>query len=349
MVSLIKQPVLQLPGWPKFLPYTSKIPAPGQNQGEFQHSDNLLSKLPLFAELSDIEQQVIFQNMQPKLFEPGETIFAKDTTSNALYLIQEGWVTLFNNPDDKQPIEGTVGENNLLGAADFFLKRPYTQTATVASKTQTLVLDNLTLTSIVTAYPKIGLQLGLAFGRGIAQFQYYLANQLTKVSLLQGLSGMQRSVLARHLSPHRCLPRETIFRSGDPPTGLFFVERGTVWLFNDFDDDFRELVSGDTFGERAVIYGSPHAFTAQASSDVILWLLSPADFAALSGKSPSITATVSHNLFTAITEALAIATEIMDVEITSLRLVAGEHHGLVRKLDRVRHTLNWVKNNKLSV
>ena len=241
----------------------------------------------------------------------------------------------------------TLGPGNLVGELDFFLQRPHPVMATTASKVMLWSLDSLTLKNIVTTHPNVGLELGLALGRGIAQFQTYLANQLAKIGLLENLSSTQRHILARQLTPFRYMPRDTIYRGGDPATGIFFVQSGTVWLLSDVDEDHLVIGPGDTFGEKTVIYGIPHTYTAQAATEVTVWLLSPADYNALAHSYPSITATLSQKLQTSVTDELNVVSEVLDSEINALSVACGREHRLIKQLSQVRRTLNWVKTSQL--
>ena len=136
------------------------------------------------------------------------------------------------------------------------------------------------MTGLITEHSEIGLYLGLAFGRGIAQFQQQLIDRLARIPLLQDLSARERGLIAQYLAPQRYYPSEAIYRSGDRPTGLFLIERGAVRLLGDDDQEYSELSYGEAFGEMAVISAKPHANTAQAANEVIVWRLSPDDFKA---------------------------------------------------------------------
>jgi CRP-like cAMP-binding protein len=304
----------------------------------------LIKNTPLFAELSEEEHYIIALCMQLQNCKAGDTLFVKDDPSSVLYLVQQGWVKLY--ADNTDAVVSTLGPGSLLGETDFLLGRPRTATARASSDVSVWVLNNSALLRILAAQPQIGLGLGLAFGTNIAQFQNHLANSLAKIPLLQNLTDDERRVIARHLSPHRYMPRETIYHSGDLPTGLFFIERGQVWLLGD-DHNYIERGPEQIFGERAVISGNPHAYTAQASTEVILWQLSPADYAILADNHPSIKSALNQNLHASLTEALAIASLIVDNEITALQVASGSESNLVKKLQQVTQTLAWLKDSQV--
>lgn len=347
-MSLFRQPALRLANWPGLITDALKIGASKTESHALVHRDNPLKALSLFAELSDAEQNVILGHLHLESFPNKSEIFGRNQNSSALYIIRNGWVKV--NRDSDHTASTALGAGALLGATDFFLNRPRNCTATAAGAVTLWSLSDRALTNVVTTFPAIGQKLGLAFGRGIAQFQNYLAGQMGRVPLLHGFSEVQRQVLARHISPQRYLPRETIFRSGQPPTGMFLIERGTVWLIDETGDGHTALLPGDTFGEKSVVYGRPHLFTAQTGEqDVVLWVLSPADFAAIGARHPSVAAAISHNVFTTLSNSLTVACGVIDSEIEALALAAGPHNRVVRHLRRVRHTLAWIRNNQLDV
>jgi CRP-like cAMP-binding protein len=188
--------------------------------------------------------------------------------------------------------------------------------------------------------------LGLAFGTGIIQFQDYLAQALAHLPLLHDLSDEERWIVARHLSPHRYAPRETIYRGGDPATGIFFVEKGVVWLLSDADNHI-ELGPGQAFGEKAVVSGKCHLYTTQAATEVILWQLSAADFVILAEAFPSIKQVLSQQLYASLSEALSIAVSIVKREITAVQVADGDNSNMVKKLRRVSDLLTWIKDSQV--
>ncbi len=263
--------------------------------------EEFLKNSPLFAELSDDEQRAIGKRMRLETYNPGEALFIKDGESDTLYLIKEGWVKL--SADDRAAIIANLGPGSLLGETDFFLGRPHALTAQASGQVTVWALDNNALTEIIAERPDLGVNLGLAFGNGIVQFQPYLISQLADNPLLKNLSERERNLIGRHLSPHRFGLNDTIYRSGDPPTGIFFIGRGIVRVLGDSEDDYSELDDGEAFGEMAVISGKAHSNTAQAATEAVLWQLSPADFNKLAESYPSIKTTLSRNLRASLSEA----------------------------------------------
>ncbi|MCG3208233.1 MAG: hypothetical protein FOGNACKC_01835 [Anaerolineae bacterium] len=256
--------------------------------------EQFIKNTPLFGELTDDEQRAIGKRMRLEQYSAGETLFLKNTESDALYLVNEGWIKL--SSDDGSPVVASLGPGSLLGETDFFSGRPYVMTARTTSEVKVWALSQADMAGLIDERPELGIFLGLAFGRGIVQYQKLLAERLGGIPLLQDLSPRERSLVAQHLSPQRYASGQSIYRSGDPATGLYFIESGRIHLLGDTDEDYTELKAGEAFGEMAVISNTPHSNTAQTASDTILWQLSPTDFAELARTNPSIKTNLSRNL-----------------------------------------------------
>jgi CRP-like cAMP-binding protein len=304
----------------------------------------LIENTPLFAELTAEERGIIGRAMQLRSYRTDDPLFLQNEPSDALYLIQQGWVKLCSEvaPADVT----TVGSGNSVGCTDFFLGRPRQMTARAAGEVIAWVLDTQGLDEAIAAYPRIGLSLGLTFGTGIVQFQDYLARGLAHIPLLRDLSEEERWIVAGHLSPHRYTSRETIYRAGDPSTGVFFIEKGVVWLLSNSDNHI-ELGPGQTFGEQAVVSGKYHLYTAQAATDVILWQLSAADFVILADAFPSIKHILNQQFYASMDEALAIASSIVKREITALQVAGGDDSNVVKRLRQVGDMLAWIKDSQV--
>jgi CRP-like cAMP-binding protein len=257
--------------------------------------EEFINNSPLFSELTEDEQRAVSKRMRLEQYGPDEIIFLKHGESDALYLIKEGWVKL--SDDERSPVIASLGPGSLLGETDFFTGRPFSMTARTSGDVLVWSLTQEAMRSVIQERPELGIYLGLAFGNGLAQYQPVLTEQLATVPLFRDLSPRERSLLAQHLSPQRYQSGEPIYRSGDAPSGLFFIESGAVHLLGDNEDDYTELNAGEAFGEMAVISGTPHSNTAQAAtSEVILWQLSPADFNQLAQSNPSVKTNLSRNL-----------------------------------------------------
>jgi CRP-like cAMP-binding protein len=223
----------------------------------------------------------------------GEVLFRPGDDSTALYLIKSGWVRLVAG-------DGTAlasqGPGSLVGETDLFLEKARSLGATVATDAELWILTKEDLTDLIAETPQIGMKLALAFGSRIALFDRYLSqHRLKPLPFLSGLDEGELAAIARRLVPLEKKAGKFIVEAGQPPEALFVVESGQVRLpSSEEGGDFSELGEGETFGELALLTGKPHARSAQAATDVVLWALPVAEFEALAEECPDIRLALSE-------------------------------------------------------
>lgn len=332
----------RIPEWSRVLTSKSNKILPFSRNDTPESDEKLLAQTPLFSEFSPDEITLLLSQMKLKSFDPDEVIFSEGDHCFALYTVKEGWISITSNGTNTPQTTVTRGE--VLDQAAFFLRTPHSHTARAQGKIELWMVSDTRLSRMVTEEPAIGLKLGLTLGRGIAQFQEYLAQRLVYIKLFDNLSESQRNALTQKLTPQRYLPGEILFRSQDPPTGIFLIQRGKIALQDQSGRMQAELSPGSTLGERAVVYNQSHLYTAEAATEATVWLLSPADFFELSETQPDLGSTIQQNVTAAVAEDLAAAARIVGAKIDSLRVVGGSHHPMLKQLENVQHTLSWCRS-----
>ena len=242
---------------------------------------------PFFSALSEEEQERVSQRMHLEHRRSGEVLFRKGDACTALYLIKSGWVRLIANGGTAL---ASQGPGSLVGETDLFLDRPRSVGATIASDADIWILTKDDLVDLIAENPQIGIRLTLAFGTRLALFdQYLIEYRLTTLSFLSNLPQESLAAIARRLVPVEKQADEFIVEQGQPPEALFVVESGRVILHGSEEGgDFSEIGPGESFGEMAMLTGKPHAHSAQAATDVILWMMPKDEFDGLSAEYPDI-------------------------------------------------------------
>lgn len=97
-----------------------------------------------------------------------------------------------------------------------------------------------------------------------------LSKAIGKNVLFAHLDENERSDIFDAMFPINCLPGEAIITQGDEGDNFYVIDIGEVEVFVN-----NELVTtigdGGTFGELALIYGTPRAASVRAKTDVKLW------------------------------------------------------------------------------
>lgn len=248
---------------------------------------------PFFSSLSEEEQEFVSQRMHLEHRRSGEMLFGKGDDCKALYLIKSGWVRLVANGGTAL---ASQGPGSLVGETDLFLDRPHSIGATTATEAELWVLAQEDLIDLIAEIPAIGIKLTIAFGSRISLFDRYLVEyRLKPLPFLSDAKEETLAAVARRLAPMEKKKGEYIVEAGQPPEALFIIESGLVHLLGSEEGgDFSEIGAGETFGEMAMLTGKPHAHSAQASTDVILWALPASEFESLSEERPDIRLALSQ-------------------------------------------------------
>lgn len=102
-----------------------------------------------------------------------------------------------------------------------------------------------------------------------------------------------------HVEPVTFDDGELLFNAGDPPTGIFIIEHGTVQVFRlsgGREIPMARLGKGDIVGELAMIEGKPHLRGVRAVGLVDCLLIGPDEFRDLMERSPAALRVILHRL-----------------------------------------------------
>jgi CRP-like cAMP-binding protein len=250
---------------------------------------------PFFSALSETEQERVSERMHLEHRRSGEVLFNLGDESTALYLVKAGWVRL---SAEGGTALASQGPGSLVGETDLFLERPRSLGATTATDVDLWVLTREDLAELIAENPLTGLTLAVSFGARLPLVdQYLVEHRLKAIPFLSSLPEDALVALSRHLTTVQKKQDEIIIERGQQPEALFIVESGQVHLHSSEEGgDFSALGAGETFGEMALMTGNPHARTAQAASDIVLWALPAAEFEELADERPDVRLALSTNL-----------------------------------------------------
>lgn len=127
-----------------------------------------LDSLPLFSTLLAKERLLLSKRMETQKFSQGEEIFTQGAPSEALYLIESGWVRLTREEKGERLTIATLGAGDLLGEEDFLLNRPYSVGAKATSEVIAWRLAKADLLAVIKEEPQIGVKLSIALGSPMA-------------------------------------------------------------------------------------------------------------------------------------------------------------------------------------
>lgn len=99
-----------------------------------------------------------------------------------------------------------------------------------------------------------------------------LSKTVEKNVLFQHLDPQQRTDIFNAMFPVHHKAGEYIMRQGDEGDNFYIIGEGTIEVFVN-DQSVTSISEGGSFGELALIYGTPRAATIQAKTNVKLWAI----------------------------------------------------------------------------
>lgn len=208
-----------------------------------------LSKHFIFTNLSTDSRIQVINNMRLYIMGPKEVVFQQGTVGQNFYIVAHGKLEVLVN-----------GKRvNILGAGDSFGELA-------------LIHDALRSASIVTVNKVCMWVLDRNTFRTAIQelnVQNYKEHKdfLQTVPILSILTPEQMDCLLESVSSFSFKKRQVIVREGDPGNSFYLIKKGKVTI-NMKGEIVGELQEGQFFGERALLYNTPHRSTAIAMTDV---------------------------------------------------------------------------------
>lgn len=109
----------------------------------------LISKISVFAGLSNEQLDVLFQNLHKVYYQAGEKIFEEGTPPSHIYIVKSGKVKLAINVEDT-PLELVVfEEGRCFGETSVIGIQPHSATAIAMEPTELIVLSRSALLSLL--------------------------------------------------------------------------------------------------------------------------------------------------------------------------------------------------------
>lgn len=254
---------------------------------------------PLFSALTEQERRSLSAEMRSEVYQQGQSITVENAPSQAMYFVESGWISIFSEQAGRKVILANLGPGSVLGEVDLLLDRPYSTAAEAASEAKLWSLNKSDLQELIAREPAIGIKLSLVLGSKVVQVTQYLAEyRLPEITFFAQLSRENVLGLAERLRIETYQRGDTICWLGEPGEAMYVIESGEVEvvLAAQSDELPMPLTEGDLLGEMALLTNKPHAATYRASSDVVLWALSRADFDELVAEFPMVRQALSRAL-----------------------------------------------------
>lgn len=253
----------------------------------------LIRNVPLFADLTADAQKEIAPLFHEEVMSKGNTLFERNRSADALYLVKSGFVRLIN---EQGASLATLGPGSLLGEAEFLRGDRHPMNAVAAGEVTLLRMTDSDLRGLIQRRPSVGLALSQSFGEQIAQMEEYLTQRLAETDLLGDLPPNLLRIMASLMFPRTVEASAMLYRAGEPPQGLFLLETGQMEIQFEDNQPARQLRKGDLFGSLSLITNKPYTATAWAEQQSLVWQLPTPDFYKLSSDFPELRRTLGRRV-----------------------------------------------------
>jgi CRP-like cAMP-binding protein len=258
--------------------------------------EQLLEFAPLFMGLTEAERDVLAAGFVEGQAPANSALFNAGSNADSMLLIGKGFVRVTN---DQGHVLATLGPGSIVGDAALFRGATHDVAATAVSDVEFWRLGDRKLRDLLIQNPSIGMKLSQNFGSQIAQMEDYLVQRLGRTKELAGLPVNTLQAVAGQLRPRALAANQALFRAGEAPAGLYFVESGALDLRPDTTsagEEAQRVGQSAVLGALALLMNKPQTQTALAVEDSLLWTLSADSFHAINSRHPGLRRSLARSV-----------------------------------------------------
>jgi CRP-like cAMP-binding protein len=247
----------------------------------------------LFSELSDDSLNAIADRLQPMEIRRGGLIFRAGAPGDAIFLIEDGEVSLTSTAEETGEPFRTLGAGDVLGEMAVLAGKPYDGLARAATEVVLWVLRREDFIAVATRFPEVRVSMSGRLSQPLSPEDRALASrQLARLRLFADVPAAATQAVSGVLVLRHYPAGERLFQAGDPGDSMFFVDSGQIRL-EDAEGAERALLPGDQYGENCLLTGKSRVETAIADLDSNVWILYSSDFDELLARFPVLGSALS--------------------------------------------------------
>lgn len=101
--------------------------------------------------------------------------------------------------------------------------------------------------------------------------------------MFSALDEKERRIVIDAMEERKASPGDTVITQGDDGDEVFLVDSGELECYKKFSGEdeekyLKDYLTGDAFGELALLYNAPRAATIRAKTEAALWVLDRGTF-----------------------------------------------------------------------
>ncbi len=142
--------------------------------------EELLSNIPLFESLTEMDLRTLAGRLEEKIAEPGEVIFSQGDEGSRLYLIAEGSVEISYGMASHRVTLARLFNGQYFGELSLFDRAPRSATATAIQITHLMILDAHDLVDFVNRNPAAALRIISEMSERLRQTNELMSRQVSR-------------------------------------------------------------------------------------------------------------------------------------------------------------------------
>jgi cAMP-dependent protein kinase regulator len=223
----------------------------------------------LLSGLGEREFRSVLEALEPRVFQPGETIVEEGQPGSSLFAIVEGSVEVVRTlKSGRRRMVAFLGEGDFFGEMSLLSDEPRFATVKAFERTAVLELTRERLEQIIQRHPSVE-EVLRAFYR-----EHLLDDVLRGNPLFKVLTPAQRKALAHDFQLCSRPAGALLLEQGHEADALYLLLRGHCQALHRHPDGretpLRTLGEGDMFGEISLVLGVPATATVRAETPCVL-------------------------------------------------------------------------------
>ena len=223
----------------------------------------------LLSGLGQRALQSVLEALEPRVFEPGETIVEEGQSGNSMFAIVEGSVEVLRTlKSGRRRMVAYLGEGDFFGEMSLLSDVPRLATVKAFERTAVLELTRERLERILQRHSSVEEVL-----RGFHR-ERLLGDVLRSNPLFQAFTPEQRQALGRDFQLCSRPAGALVLEQGQEVDALYLLLRGQCEVLHQYPDGkasfLRRLGEGDLFGEISLMLGLPATATVRTDTPCLL-------------------------------------------------------------------------------
>lgn len=230
-----------------------------------------------FANLTPEELHLLASGMEERTVEQYQSLCRRGEDSESFAVIKSGRVGLLDS-DGRTMVTLTAG--NVLGVRDFFTSSPAQMTARAESPPVTFwEMTAETFAALLEAQPRLGVHFAHSLGStdSSTRLTEHLRRRLHQLPAFSGLGTDVLTMVAAALTPMELQLGDTLYRSGEQPSGLYLAVEGSLSRMTDSQPPML-IEDSALLGSENLASDIPYNHTVVAEEPTLCWELSRNDF-----------------------------------------------------------------------